>query len=434
MTETTTDPALGYPNTYYAATAEIPPPRPALGKAVTADVCVVGGGFAGVSAALNLAERGFDVVLLESRRIGWGASGRNGGQVNSGLRQSPEALVAAYGAERARVLWEMTEQAKALVRGRIERHEIDAEYKRGTLYAAYKPAHVPGMARNVEVMREVFGYHEARTVDRDELHEMLATPLYHSGVLDRGGGHLHPLKFALGLARAAEEAGVRIFENSPVLATSDLETRPRVETTAAGQVTAGHVVFCCNAYLDRLVPELTSKILPIRNHIIATEPLGEDLARTLIRDDVAVCDSKFVVDYYRLSADRRLLFGGGETYSRHGPRDVRRFVRPYMLRVFPQLADARIDYGWEGQVGITMSRLPHFGRLTPRAYVTHGFSGHGVPLTSLAGKLTAEAIAGEAEGFDVFAALKHRDFPGGALLRRPAQVLGMLFYALRDRL
>ena len=424
--------APAYPDSYYAATANTAAPLPSLEGRVRADVCVIGGGFAGTSAALNLAERGYDVVLLEAMRIGWGASGRNGGQMNSGLRKGPDYLVSHFGPQVARQLWDFAEEAKAIVRGRIERHGIDCDLKSGNILAAYKPEHVSGMAEKSRLLREVFDYPHTRVVDRAELREMLASDLYHGGIVDDGAGHLHPLNYVLGLARAAREAGAKLHEATPVSAIDEASGKVTVKTPN-GAVTADHAVVCCNAYLDRLVPELAAKIMPIRNHVIATEPLGEERAHSLIRDDAAVCDTKFVVDYYRLSADKRLIFGGGETYAKHAPSDMAGFVRPYMLKVFPQLADVSIDYAWDGQVGITLSRLPHFGR-KGRVFFMHGFSGQGVALTSLAGQLVAEALAGTAERFDVFASIPHRDFPGGTLFRRPAQVLGMLFYALRDRL
>ncbi|MFQ5958376.1 MAG: NAD(P)/FAD-dependent oxidoreductase [Alphaproteobacteria bacterium] len=417
---------------YYAASANPSPDRPALAGDVDCDVCVVGGGFTGLSTALHLAERGYSVVVLESHRIGWGASGRNGGQLGSGLRSGASAMLARFGRDHARRLWDLAEEAKATVRGRIARHAIACDYKPGVLLAAAKPRHTAWMAREVELRREHFDYPHARLVSAAEVRAMVATGRYHGGVFDAGAGHLHPLNYALGLARAAEDAGAGLFEDSPATA---VESGSRaVVRTARGRVRARYVVLCCNGYLGRLERRIAGKIMPIANYMLATEPLGAERAGALVPDDIAVCDSNFVVDYFRLSADRRLLFGGGETYSGREPRDPKRFVRKYMLRVFPGLADAGIDYAWGGMLAITLNRLPQFGRLAGDVYFAHGFSGHGVALTSLAGKLIAEAIAGTAERFDLFAAISHRDFPGGTLLRKPGLVLGMLYYGLRDRL
>ncbi|MEA2779768.1 MAG: gamma-glutamylputrescine oxidase [Rhodospirillaceae bacterium] len=416
-------------HSYYLATANPAPPRPALTGDVNVDVCVVGGGYTGLSAALHLAERGYRTVLLEARQVGWGASGRNGGQLNSGLRKGASELIGMFGRERAKRLWDLAEEAKATVRERVRRHAIACDLKSGGLFVAHKRSDLAWMADEVRAQHDVFGYDAATLLSKAELEERLASPRFHGGVSDRGAGHLHPLNYALGLAAAAEAAGARIYEESAAISVAPGEVR-----TKSGRVNARYIVLGCNAYLDGLEQRIAGNIMPISNYIIATEPLGEAGARALIRDDAAVCDTKFVVNYFRLSADRRLLFGGGETYSRTPPRDIAAFVRPYMLRVFPQLADKRIDHAWGGQLAITMNRLPHFGRLPGDIYFAHGYSGQGVALTSLAGKLIAEAVAGTAERFDVFARLPHPSFPGGTLLRKPLLVLGMLWFALRDRL
>ncbi len=422
---------------YYAATANDARERPALAGEARADVCVIGGGFTGLSAALHLAERGYDVVLLEAERLGWGASGRNGGQMNSGQRVGQRTLEALVGLEEARRLWDLAEEAKRTVRERVARHAIHCDLKPGNLLCAYKPGEAEGLARAADRLREVYGYEESRAVSKAEMAEMLGTTRYHGGRLDMGAGHLHPLNYALGLARAAEAAGARLHEASRA---TRLETTvagagaKSVIHTGAGRVTADYVVLGCNGYLDKLEPRIAGRIMPINNYVLATAPLGEEGARALIRDDVSVTDTKFVVDYFRLSADKRLLFGGGETYGRRFPADMKGFVRRYMLRVYPQLAETPIDYAWGGTLAITMNRLPAFGRLAPNTFYAQGYSGQGVALTSLAGKLIAEAIAGTAERFDVMARLPQRDFPGGTLLRWPGLVAGMLYYTLRDKL
>ena len=423
-------------NSYYAATANDARDRPALSGETRADVCVVGGGFTGLSAALHLAERGYEVVLLEAERLGWGASGRNGGQLNSGQRVGQTALEALVGLEAARRLWDLAEEAKATVRQRVARHAIQCDLKAGNLLCAYKPGEAEGLARLADRLREVYGYDQDRAVSKAEMSEMLGTTRYHGGRLDMGAGHLHPLNYALGLARAAEDAGARLYEASRAtrIESASGASAKTLVRTAAGRVTADYLVLGCNGYLERLEPRIAGRIMPINNYVLATAPLGEEGARALIRDDVCVTDTKFVVDYYRLSADKRLLFGGGETYSRRFPADMKGLVRRYMLRVYPQLAETPIDYAWGGTLAITMNRLPAFGRLEPNTFYAQGYSGQGVALTSLAGKLIAEAVAGTAERFDVMARLPQRDFPGGTLLRWPGLVAGMLYYSLRDKL
>ncbi len=415
--------------TYYAASANPAPERPALKGELRCDACIVGAGFTGMSAALHLAERGYSVVVLEGARVGWGASGRSGGQLIVGFSPGMSRLEALAGAGPARQLWEMSLEAVATVRELVARHGIACDLKSGYLLAAHKPAHLDWMTAEVAKLADGYGYDGARVVRRGEVAEMLATTRYHGAMLDSHSGHVHPLNLVLGLARAAADAGVRIFEGSPVVRV-DGGNAPAAHT-ASGVVRAGHVLLCANAYLDRLAPTAARKIMPVGAYMAATEPLGEERARALIRDDVAVCDSKFVLDYYRLSADHRLLFGAGVSYTGGIPGDLEGRLRRRMLRVFPQLAGVEIEYAWGGHVAITANRLPHFGRAAPGVLFAHGYSGHGVALSHLGGKLLAEAVAGTAERFDVFARLGHRTFPGGPL-RAPTLALAMLYHRLRD--
>jgi gamma-glutamylputrescine oxidase len=419
-----------YPASWYAATAAPLRRFPPLAGEVEADVCVVGGGYTGLSAALHLAEAGYDVVLLEAQRVGFGASGRNGGQVGSGQRRDQDWLERRLGAARARMLWDMAEEAKALVRALVARHGIACELRPGIIHAAHRPAHAAEYRAEAEKLARDYGYDLVEPLDRAGLAALLDSPAYFGGALDRGGAHLHPLNYALGLARAAAAAGARICEGSRAEAIGE---GPEVRT-AAGRVRARFLLVACNGYLGGLLPAVAARVMPINNFIVATAPLGEARARGLIRNDAAVADSRFVVNYFRLSADRRLLFGGGESYGWRFPADIAEVVRPRMLGVFPQLADVAIEYAWGGTLAITVNRLPAFQRLGPGVFSVGGYSGHGVALATLAGKLMAEAVQGTAGRFDVFARLPQRDFPGGAALRWPLLVLAMSWYALRDRL
>ena len=421
-----------HPPSYYAATAIDRPALAALDRDIVCDVCVIGAGYTGLSAALHLAERGFRTVILEAEHIGWGASGRNGGQLGTTQRQDQKTLEAMLGPETARHLWQLGLESAALVKDLIARHAIPCDLKPGILHAAWKKADAATLREEADHLRATYNYTHARFIDRAEIAGMVGTDRYWGGLLDTNAGHLHPLNFALGLARACLTAGVEIFEQSRALDIA--RNDPARIKTAHGAVTARHVVLACNGYLGKLDPRLAGRIMPINNFMIATEPLGDDQARALIRDDVAVADTKFVIDYYRLSADKRLIFGGGENYSPRFPRDIPAFVRKPLLRVFPQLRDTAIDYAWGGTLAITRNRMPDFGRLAPNILYAQGYSGQGLNIATLAGKLIAEALAGTAERFDIMARVPTRPFPGGTLLRTPGLVAGMLFYALKDRL
>jgi len=417
---------------YYAATAHAAPDRPRLKGSLRADVCVVGGGFTGISTALSLAERGYDVVLLEAARVGWGASGRNGGQIGTAFAADMSKIRAWVGPENARRLFDFCEEAKAVIAERVRRHAIDCDLVWSHFDAANKPRHLDGLKAAQADWAENYGYTGTKLVERGELKDYVDSDAYVGGLYDPGGGHLHPLNYCLGLARAAEDAGVRIFEDSRVTKL-DVGARP-VAGTAAGQVTADHLVLCANAHLDNLVPRMRRKIMPVGTYIGATHPLGENRATALIPKNSAVTDCNFVLDYYRRSPDHRMLFGGRVSYSTLMPPNLPRAMRGKMLTVFPQLADQSFEYTWGGYVAITVERTPHFGRLGPNVFFAQGFSGHGVALTNVAGKILAEAVAGQAERFDLMARLPHTTFPGGRLFRTPTLALAMLWYRMRDYL
>lgn len=421
-----------YPDSYYAATAVGIQDHAALEGAQRADVCVIGGGFTGLSAALNLAERGMDVVLLEAERVGFGASGRNGGLIGSGQRKDILEIEKLFGLERARELWQFGEAAKNEIRERVAKHDIACDLQDGQLEGVHKKRYLGWAEEYADALAKRYDYPHTRALDRAETRELVATDDFLEGLFDSQAMVVHPLNYALGIARAAREAGVRIYENSRV--TTYSRSDPATVSTADGSVEASFIVLACNGYLGKLEPRVAGRIMPINNFMVATEPLGEKRANDLIAGRFGIHDTRFVVNYFRLSEDHRLLFGGGENY-RHGfPSDIAAFVRPHMLELFPQLEDVRIDYAWGGTLGVTVSRLPHVGRLEPNLYFAQGYSGHGVPTANFAGKVIAEAIAGTAARFDIFASLPIRTFPGGTLLRYPGMVLGMLYYSIIDRL
>ncbi len=397
-----------------------------------ADVAVVGGGYTGLSAALHLAEAGADVVLLEAHRVGWGASGRNGGQLVSGQRCDPDELVAAYGVEAARRLYALGEEAKALVHALCARHAIPYDYRPGLLYATRRRRDAPALRAEVERLTGLSHDHRVRFVAREEVRALVRSPRFHAGLLDEGAGAVHPLNYALGLADAAECAGATLCERSRVEAVEPGAGGVRVRTPR-GTVTADHVVLAGNGYLGGLAPAVAARVMPVNNFIVATEPLGDAGLRAVFGRELAAADSRFVINYFRPAPDTRVLFGGGETYRYRFP-DVAALVRPHLEEVFPQLRGVGIDYAWGGTLAITRSRLPYLARPQPRVFAAGGYSGQGVALATLAGRLVAEAIRGDSAGFDTFASLRHPAFPGGRRLRWPLLVLGMSWYALRDRL
>lgn len=420
-----------YPQSWYAATAHALPPFAPLKGALKADVVIVGAGYTGLSAALHLAEAGRDVVLLDAQRVGFGASGRNGGQLGSGQRPEQTALEKTAGKDTARKLWAYGEEAKDLVKSLIAAHGTDCHLKPGVAWTASTDADVDDLHRYADHLAAQYGYEQIETLDHRALQDVCPSPDYKGGILDTGAAHLHPLNFALSLARACVAAGVRIFEGSAVHHID--HGPPAVVQTDGGRVTADHVILACNGYLGGLDRKVASRVMPINNFIAATRPLG-DLRETVLPRDVAVADSRFVVNYFRLSHDGRLLFGGGESYGYRFPNDIAAKVRKPMTEIFPHLKDIEIDYAWGGTLAITLKRFPYLARLAPNVLSASGYSGHGVGTATHAGMLMAKAIEGDGDGFDTMASIPATPFPGGSALRAPMLTLAMSWYSLRDRL
>jgi gamma-glutamylputrescine oxidase len=424
------DRAGQYPPSYYAATATpLAPFAPLRGEA-RADVCVVGAGYTGLSAALHLAKRGYSVIVLDAHRVGFGASGRNGGQVGSGQRLDQDDLERMAGKEQARRLWDFGQEAKALVRSLIADHAMPVTFHPGIAHACRSDHEVAHAHAYADKLRRDYGYDQVEALDGPAIRTLIGSTVFKGGEIDRGAGHLHPLNFALGLARAAVEAGVTIHEETLVHAVD--HGKPAVVRADKGHVVADHVILAGNGYLGGLEPRVAARVMPINNFIVATEPLGER-AREVLSQPVAVADTKFVVNYWRLSEDNRLLFGGGESYGYRFP-DIMATVRKPMLEVYPQLADARIDYAWGGTLAITMNRMPAWMQVAGNILAASSCSGHGIAMSTLSGRILAEAVAGQAERFDLMANLPQARFPGGAALRWPILVLAMTWYSMRDRL
>ncbi|MDB6178620.1 FAD-binding oxidoreductase [Paracoccus sp. Z330] len=422
-----------YPDSVYAATRTHLDPFPTLQGPIRADVAVIGGGYTGLSAALHLARAGLDVALVEAHRVGFGASGRNGGQIGSGQRQEIDWLERHLGTDQAAHLWSLAQEAKALVRSLAK--EAGVPIRDGVVHACRNQAEIDHANSMAAHLRQAYGYESIELLDRDGLAAMLGSDAYRGGDVDWGAGHVHPLNLALGMARLAGEAGVRLYENTYVSRVTHA-TRAGEKTIVhcdAGQITCDHLVLAGNGYLGQIEPKVAARVMPINNYIVATEPLGDRFPDVLPRN-TAVADTKFVVNYWRLDDERRLIFGGGETVTYRFPRDIAAVVRPHLAAIYPQLADIPLTHAWGGTLAITMNRMPCFARPAPNCLSASGFSGHGVALATLSGQLMAKAIAGQASGFDAMAAVPTPAFPGGALLRGPLLVAGMAWYGLRDRL
>ncbi len=423
----------GHPaRSWYAATAHPSPSLPTLRGAHRAQVCVIGAGYTGLGAALELASHGVSVIVLEAATVGSGASGRNGGQVHPGQRRDQDWLEHAMGQTDAKALWQLALDARAHLSDLIADHAIDCDFKPGLIHARHRPGREADDLRHMEHMAKVYGYEQISMVSQAELADDLGTDVYYGGTRDLGGGHLHPLNLALGLGRAACHAGAAIYEHSRAVSWDKTVQGMRVRT-ALGEVVCDRLILTGDGYIDGLSPQIEAKVMPINNFILATEPLG-DQAANIIRSDMAVADSRFVINYFRKSPDGRLLFGGGENYSPWYPADLVRFVRRHMLRIYPNLEAKVISHAWGGALGITMNRVPFVRQITPGVLAAAGYSGQGVMLAPYFGKTLAKASLGEMSGLTLLSRLPTPAFPGGKLLRWPALVAGLSWYALRDRL
>lgn len=415
---------------YYAASANSTTQYPRLENDVSCDVVVVGGGFSGTNTALELAERGFDVVLLEANRISWGASGRNGGQIIGGIGHDPERFVKSIGEEGVRTIYQMGIEARDVIRERVETYGIDCDLKWGYCDVALKPRHMKQFAEWAEFEKSIGNPHPYTLLGQDEIKEYVNSKIYLGGLYNTANGHIHPLNLCAGEAKALHTLGGRIFEQSRVI---DLQhgARPRVRTEM-GSVSANRVVFAGNAYMGGLIPKLAKRVLPSSSSVIATAPLSDELAKELVPGDVAVCDPRTALDYFRLSADKRMLFGGLSNYTGLEPSDVVGVMRRKMERVFPQLTGINVDYAWSGWLGIGLNRMPQLGHLADNVAYIQAYSGHGVAPTHIMARITAEMIAGESSRFEVMSKINHMPFPGGKYFRRPALAIGMAYYKALD--
>lgn len=418
-------------SSYYAASANQHPAWPQLDENIQCDVCVVGGGYTGLSSALFLVEAGFDVVLLEASQIGFGASGRNGGQIVNSYSRDIDVIESRYGQDTARMLGSMMFEGADIIRSRIKQYNIYCDFCQGGMFAALNTRQMAALKAQ-KAGWERYGHQHLELLDTKQIRRQVDTESYVGGLLDHKGGHLHPLNLALGEAKSIRQLGGRIFEQSAVLDIHHGD--PATVITAKGKVKANFVVMAGNAYLGNLEPKLAAKAMPCGSQVITTEPLSEEQASRLIPNNYCVEDCNYLLDYFRLTADRRLIYGGGVVYGARDPDDIERLVMPKLWKTFPQLKGVKVDYRWSGHFLLTLSRLPQFGRLEPNIYYMQGYSGHGVTCTHLAGKLLSEILTGQAERFDAFANLPHLPFFGGRRFQVPFSAMGAVYYSLRDKL
>ena len=423
--------ALEHTASYYAATRNINTDYPRLNGVHHCDIVVVGGGFTGVSAMLHLAERGYKVALVEANRICWGASGRNGGQLIDGF-VDVDRIKKRFGIAAADMVRRMGLECRDIVVRRIEQYSIDCDLKFGFIYVAMRDSEMRDLQIAYADKLRTNYPHELRLVSELQMREYIDSQHYLGGLVNFGDGQLHPLNLGAGEARAAQTLGAVIFEQSPVTKIRH-GAKPFVKT-ANGKVIANKVVLAGNAYLGRTEPKLLGRIIPAGSYMIATEPLSQSLAAELLPADMAYCERTVGLNYFRLSADKRLLFGGMCNYSGRDPKDITASLHPKMLKIFPQLKDVRIDFEWGGNIAISINRIPQFGRIEHNTYFAQGYSGHGVAPTHLAGKMLADVVAGDSEQFDLFSRVKHWRLPGGKWFANPALAFGMLYYRLKELL
>lgn len=415
---------------YYAASANPSTKRSPLNESIQADICIVGAGFTGLSTALHLAEQGKSVIIVEGAKVGWGASGRNGGQIVNGLNAGLDTIEKKFGADTANFIGSMVQEGGSIIRRFVKDYAIDCDLKKYNLFVGLNAKHMQALSEKQALWKR-HGMDDFELLDADALTQHVQSKRYTGGLLDRTGGHLHPLNLALGEAAAFEKLGGKIYEQTKVLRVDNIDSEPSVVTTH-GSISCGKLILCGNAYLGNAVPDLQSRVMPVSTQVMATEPLDAEVANSLLPTDACVEDVRYILDYFRLSADKRLLFGGGTVYGGTDPADVEAKLRPNMEKVFPQLKNVGIEFAWSGNFALSFTRVPQMGKTGPNTYHAMGYSGHGVTGTHLFGRIVSDAILGNTERFERMSTIPWYPFPGGQRLRAPYSTLGSWWYGLRD--
>lgn len=419
---------------FYRSSVEDLNSQDQLTSDIDVDICVIGGGLTGISSAINLSKKGYSVILCEARKIGWGASGRNGGQLGIGMRKDQFTIEKKLGLKHAKELWSLGLEAVEDVKNLIKENEIDCHLVNGVMSTACFEKDIDEYKFEIEHMAKNYDFEGYQFFNKEKIREEINSKMYLAGLLNSGSYHLNPLKLTLGLAKVAQKNKVKIFENTPIEKIREEGDRVQV-MSKKGLIRANQVVVACNGYLDSILGSKKNKFMPINNYVVATEPLGEKRARQIIKNNYAVCDTRFIIDYYRFSEDWRMIFGGGETFTSNFVKNATSFVSKRMIKVFPQLQNVKIDYSWGGTLAITVNRLPHFGTLmNNKVSFAFGYSGHGLALSVLAGKLIGENIHGDHERFKFFSDINHMSIPLGSIFRRPIYSSAILYYKIRDYL
>ena len=419
---------------FYKSTIKPINSKDILDNNLEVDICIIGGGLTGVSSAIHLAEKGYSVVICEARTIGWGASGRNGGQLGNGMRKDQITIEKKLGFDIANEFWKLGLESVQTAIDLTKRYNIDCNIQQGVMSAGCFKNDIKDFEFEINHLEKKYNYSKLELINKDSIKNEINSDMYYSGLINKGSFHINPLKFLIGLVKQLKSLNIKIFENTPITKIENKKDYIIVYSNLK-KIRSQKVVVGCNGYLDNLLGGVRNKFMPINNYVLATEPLGEKMAREIIRNNYAICDTRFILDYYRFSEDWRLLFGAGETYTANFTHKSKEFVRKRMIKVFPMLSNVKVDFSWGGTLAITTNRLPHFGQMyNSKLFFAHGYSGHGLALSILAGKLISEKISGKQERFDLFSKIKHTFIPGGDLLRRPIYSSAIFYYKLRDKI